>query len=42
MTGIDNMPALNLVIPEPPPLTMAVVGIGSMLVLGCRKLVKIG
>lgn len=42
MTGIDNMPALNLVIPEPPPLTMAVVGIGSMLVFGCRKLVKIG
>jgi hypothetical protein len=42
ITGIDNMPALNLVIPEPPPLTMAVVGIGSMLVFGCRKFVKIG
>jgi len=36
--GIGNMPALNLAIPEPSSLMMAGVGIGSMLVFGCRKI----
>jgi hypothetical protein len=34
LTGINNMPALNLFIPEPSTLTMAGVGIGSIL-LSC-------
>jgi len=38
--GIGNMPALDLAIPEPSSLLMAGVGIGSMLVFGCRKIIR--
>ena len=38
--GIGNMPALDLAIPEPSSLTMAGMGIGSMLVFGCLKTIR--
>jgi hypothetical protein len=42
LANIDNMPALNLFSPEPSSLSMAVVGIGSMLIIsGLRACLKI-
>jgi hypothetical protein len=38
--GIGNLPALDLAIPEPSSLTMAGMGIGSMLVFGCLKTIR--
>jgi hypothetical protein len=38
--GIGNMPALDLVIPEPSSLLMAGIGIGSMLALGSFKMIR--
>jgi hypothetical protein len=49
VANIENMPALILnpsldtngfVIPEPSPLKMAGIGIGSMLVFGCRNMIR--
>ncbi len=39
--GIDNMPALNLAIPAPSSLMMAGVGLGSRVIVGCRRMIRV-